>query len=66
MKSARWISIRNHNFLRISRILGSLTLLGLPEYARALHHALLEVARTHAEDIGPETLMYWDRAVGKS
>jgi len=66
MKSGRWISVRNHNYLRISRILGSLTLLGLPEYARALRRALHEVFRTRAEDIGPETLAYWDRAAGLS
>jgi hypothetical protein len=66
LKSRRWISIQNHNSLRISRILGSLTLLGLPEYARALHRALREVSRTRAEDIGPETLGFWDRAAGMS
>lgn len=66
MKSGRWISIRNHNYLRISRILGSLALLGLPEHARALHRALQEVYRTRAQDIGPETLVFWDRAAGMS
>ncbi len=66
MKSGRWISIKNHNYLRISRILGSLMLLGLPEHARALHRALQEVYRTRAEDIGPETLAFWDRAAGMS
>jgi hypothetical protein len=65
-KSRRWIGINNHNCLRISRILSGLVLLGLSEYARALHRALQDVYRTHAEDIGPETLSYWDRAVQMS
>src|SRR5690606_24745071 len=62
-RSRNWMTPGNHNFLRISRILRALTLLGLETEARAF---LVALETVHAENdavIGPVTLTYWRRAV---
>ena len=41
---ANWLRPANHNHLRLTRIMKSLTLLGLSEEARALSLVLLELA----------------------
>ncbi len=51
-RSAAWARPGNHNHLRLSRIIQSLDLLGLPEEARALQRAVLRVAR----DLGPSAV----------
>ena len=61
-RSAQWLA-RSHNFLRISRILRSLTLLGCAPEARAFLQCLEEIQRENAQDIGPDTLRYWRRAI---
>lgn len=57
---ARWITPGNHNFLRISRILRSLALLGLEAEAASF---LVALEKLHAGDagraIGATTLRYW-------
>jgi len=61
-RARNWITPGNHNFLRISRMLRSLVLLGLEREARAILRALEAV---HAEDgdvIGPVALAHWRRA----
>ena len=54
-----WLRPGNHNLLRLTRILRCLTLLGLPEHARALLACLEELAG----EVGPVTLRYWRDAV---
>jgi hypothetical protein len=49
---------QNHNFLRITRVLRSLNLLGLPDEAQAFF-ALLTTIRAR---IDPTTWGYWERA----
>jgi len=61
-RSEAWLH-RSHNFLRISRILRSLALLGCEEEARAFLAQLEEVYRENAQDIGSDTLRYWRGAV---
>ena len=61
-RSGEWLN-RPHNFLRISRILRSLTLLGCAPQARAFLQCLEEIYRENAMDIGAATLGYWRRAV---
>lgn len=58
----------NHNWLRISRVLRSLSLLGLGSEARALHDWLSEARERNL--IGParpwvvaDTFRYWDQAI---
>ncbi len=61
--SGRWLTPRNHNFLRMTRILKSLMLFGQDEFATAFLRALEEVYGEHAETIGKTTLAYWTDAV---
>ncbi len=57
----RWLTPGNHNFLRITRILRSLHLLGLEDEAAALLARLevLALDRAAAAIIGPRTLAFW-------
>lgn len=58
-----WLTRGNHNFLRISRMLRSLTLLGLGGYAKALLKSLEGIYEEEASTIGDTTMGYWRRAV---
>jgi hypothetical protein len=58
-----WLTPYNHNFLRLTRILKSLTLLGLGDRAKMLLTQLEEIYRAHPALIGVTTLQYWRRAV---
>lgn len=59
-----WLTPMNHNYLRLTRILRSCTLLGLGPEARALLDALEQIAIA-AEGIIPErSLAFWRGAVG--
>jgi hypothetical protein len=49
---------QNHNWLRITRVLRSLNLLGLPDEAQALFVLL----NTNPARIDPTTWRYWERA----
>jgi hypothetical protein len=59
----RWVAPFNHNFLRISRILTSLKLLGLEEYAQAFYVALSDLYKEYTDRIGPDTWRFWTDAV---
>lgn len=67
-----WCVMHNHNHLRITRILKSLRLFGLEQYAVAFYQALIraeeEEKREHANELGwlvnPTTLRFWAEAVG--
>jgi opioid growth factor receptor-like protein len=58
-----WLNPGNHNFLRISRILRSLTLLGCSSYASVFLECLEEMYVENPKAIGDTTLGYWRRAV---
>ncbi len=59
-----WLNPYNHNFLRITRILTSLRLLGLPEQAAAFLAALGKLYHSpEGQPIGKETFGYWSQAV---
>jgi hypothetical protein len=62
-RSAVWLSPDNHNFLRLTRILTSLRVLGLPDHATALLGQLELIYQANRQTIGEETLAYWRRAV---
>ena len=60
-RSREWLD-RPHNFLRISRILRSLALLGCKPEARALLACLEDIVRENGWAVGSDTLGYWRRA----
>jgi hypothetical protein len=57
-----WLSEGNHNFLRITRILRSLALLGEEPYAQAFLACLEDVFLRSSATIGDRTLQYWRNA----
>ncbi len=59
---AEWFRPGNHNFLRLTRIMRSLTVLGLPEYARALLGQLEQLYSGRPEIVGQRTIEFWGRA----
>jgi hypothetical protein len=59
---ADWLRPGNHNFLRLTRIMRSLTILGLPEYARSLLGQLEQLYNEHPQIVGELTIGYWRRA----
>ena len=57
-----WITQGNHNYLRLTRIVKSLRLLGEAELADALRTALEHLGAQHGATIGEETVRYWREA----
>lgn len=53
----------NHNWLRITRILRSLTLLGLEAQAQSLYRRLEAFYRSRRFPIPEDTFRYWSKAV---
>lgn len=62
-RAANWLTPFNHNFLRLTRMLKSLSLLGLEHRAAQLFGCLEEVYAEYAAVIGDRTLGFWRRAV---
>lgn len=62
-RAANWLTPGNHNFLRLTRILKSLTLLGLAPRARELLDRLEQLYATHGRVIGERTMSFWREAV---
>ena len=61
--SRNWMSAGNHNYLRITRILTSLTLLGLETYAQAFFDFLESLYNEQGGCIGRTSFLYWKSAV---
>jgi hypothetical protein len=61
----RWLAPYNHNFLRITRILTSLRLLGLAAHAQTFYLALRDVHQDYADRIGGDTWRFWTTAAGE-
>jgi len=57
----RWCRDRNHNLLRVTRIIRSLRLLGLEDDARDFHAKVYAVGQRLG--VNKTTLGYWDRAL---
>lgn len=64
-RKPEWLIPQNHNFNRITRILESLTLLGLPDVASIFFVALKELFQDESSAIGWTTYRYWEQAVGQ-
>ena len=61
--SRNWISSSNHNYQRITRILGSLKILGLEAEALAFYLCLQEkIYTTHQDKIPGRTMQIWTEA----
>ena len=58
-RSANWLTPGNHNFLRLTRILKSLTLLGLANRAAQLLACLEGVYAANERVIGARTISFW-------
>jgi predicted phosphodiesterase len=58
-KKKNWLTLGNHNYLRITRILTSLNLLGLETFSRAFLDCLLQVYSEESAVIGLSTQRYW-------
>lgn len=57
-RSRVWLTPRNHNFLRLTRILTSLRLLRLPDRSAALLACLESIAAEHPTVVG-DSARYW-------
>ena len=59
-----WLTPRNHNFLRLTRMIKSLSLLGFGYYGRALQKFLLDLAdeEENKNIIGYTTRSFWEEA----
>lgn len=64
-RTDQWLHTDSHHMRRISRILKSLTLLGLPQYTELLFKALSQLYLHRPDKIG-ESFSYWQRAAGVS
>jgi len=64
-RRSRWMKPGNHNYLRLTRIIKSLHLLGLAPYADALFACLDKLYRSYVDQIGPITYAYWAEAAGR-
>lgn len=58
-RARNWLSIMNHNHLRLTRILRSTRLLGLAAESDALFAALESIYREFADRITPRTFAFW-------
>ena len=65
-RKRNWISPGNHNYLRLTRILISLKLLGMEKHARALFERLDRIYARESKSIGSRTYGYWESAINKS
>ncbi|MBT9331601.1 opioid growth factor receptor-related protein [Paracidobacterium acidisoli] len=57
-----WLWPENHNYLRLTRILRSLALLGLERESAALFRALSGIRRDFPGRITPRTFTFWSEA----
>ena len=62
-KADNWLTEGNHNFMRMSRMLRSMMLLGWQQLARSFYECLLAAARANSTAISKRTLAFWEEAV---
>jgi Opioid growth factor receptor (OGFr) conserved region len=61
-RKKQWLHWGNHNHMRITRILKSLSLLGLEEYSKAFFDCLQQIYITEKGSITKLTFSYWEEA----
>lgn len=62
-KARHWLTIGNHNHLRLTRIIDSTKTLGLEAYSIALFRCLAGIRRDYPQAISCETYRYWRAAI---
>lgn len=60
--SKNWLTSNNHNFLRITRVLTSLKLLGFDKDSAELFHFLKELNGQYSE-LTKNSMVFWERAM---
>jgi hypothetical protein len=60
----RWLLPHNHNYLRLTRIMKCLRLLGCDDAAASLFASLREIYERHPDAIGATSFAYWRDAAG--
>ena len=63
VRKKEWICPLDHNYLRITRILRCLMVLGLERYAQSFYRCLSQIYREESDRIGGKTFQYWTNAV---
>ena len=61
-RKQEWICPLDHNYLRITRILRCLMVLGLERYAQSFYRCLSQIYREESDRIGGKTFQYWTNA----
>lgn len=62
-RSKIWLKPKNHNYSRITRIIKSLKLAGLTNYANAVYDVLMQMSKENRDIIGEKSLKYWKNAI---
>lgn len=62
-KAANWLSDGNHNFMRITRMLRCMCLLGRAPLAQSWYRILKAAAKAHPQTVSSRTLGFWNEAV---
>ena len=63
LKHAHWLTPSNHNYMRLTRIIQSLMLLGLEYEAKIIFSSLDELHEYYPDEIGDVALGYWRDAM---
>ena len=58
-----WQYPHSHNYLRITRIIACLAILGLNNYSKMLYDCMIELYNEFPDDFTPDNKVYWDAAV---
>jgi hypothetical protein len=62
-KSKNWLNKRNHNYLRLTRMISCLKSVGLDKQADALYNILCDIYKEHESKIGSTTMEFWKKAI---
>ncbi len=65
-RQREWVQPFDHNYLRITRILKCLMVIGLEDEVQAFYECLKQIYRESSDQIGGETFQYWTNAVKPS
>lgn len=60
-----WLTWKNHNFRRLTRMMRCLTLLGLQPFANALKECLMNISIDHPSIIDETTMQFWKDATNE-
>jgi Opioid growth factor receptor (OGFr) conserved region len=61
-QSQNWLNVGNHNHLRLTRIIKSLSTLGLRPESQGLCECLVGIHQNHRNQISQRTLRFWKEA----